>query len=249
MISIIKMPLLQDNYSYGVLDNKDFIVIDPANSIKILEYIEKNNLLLKAILITHHHADHTDGIEGLLNKNKVPVYSPNKEIKYTNKIIHDKEIINLGFISLEVIATPGHTLDHVVLHDKKNDILFSGDTLFRLGCGRIFEGTNKEMFASLQKIKALNNKTTVYCGHEYTKANLNFLLSIFTKNKSLLAEKERIDLQIRKTGTSVPFNLGEEKQVNPFLNPDLHYLREFKSNKNLSNFKLFSYLRDLKNSF
>jgi len=249
MISIIKIPQLKDNYSYAITKNKEVIIIDPAESISILKYIQYNQFSLKAILLTHHHADHTTGVEGILNQIKVPVYSPNKEIKYTTKIVKDQDIINLDFIKIKVIATPGHTMDHVIFYSKENNVLFSGDTIFRLGCGRVFEGTYEQMFSSLQKINALNNITNVYCGHEYTNTNLNFLLSIFPKNKNFLAEKKKINLQLKETGSSIPFNLGKEKRLNPFLAPNSDYFKEFKNENNLSDFMLFSYLRDLKNNF
>jgi len=249
MISIINIPQLQDNYSYAISNNKEVIIIDPADSVSILKYVGKNQLLLKAILLTHHHTDHTAGVEGILNKIEVPVYSPNKKIKYTTIIINDRDTIDLNFIKIEVIATPGHTIDHVVFYSKENNLLFSGDTLFRLGCGRVFEGTYEQMFISLQKIYALDNKTIVYCGHEYTNTNLDFLLSNFPQNKNLLIEKKKIDQQIKETGSSIPFNLGKEKQLNPFLAPDSNYFAEFKIKNDSSTFEIFSHLRDLKNNF
>ena len=249
MISIINISQLKDNYSYAILNNKDVIIIDPADSVSILRYISNNQLSLKAILLTHHHTDHTAGVEGILNKIKVPVYSPNKKIKYTTIIVKDQDTIDLNFIKIEVIGTPGHTMDHVVFYNKENNILFSGDTLFRLGCGRVFEGTYEQMFISLQKIYTLDNKTIVYCGHEYTNANLNFLLSNFPQNENLLAEKKKIDQQLIETGSSIPFNLGKEKQLNPFLAPDSDYFVELKIKNNSSAFEVFSHLRDLKNNF
>ena len=249
MISIINIPQLKDNYAYAILKNKEVIIIDPADYKSILTFINDNQLSLKAILLTHHHIDHTAGVEGILNKIEVPIYSPNKKIKFTTIVVKDQDTIDLDFIKIEVIATPGHTMDHVVFYSKENTILFSGDTLFRLGCGKIFEGTYEQMFTSLQKIYRLDSRTIVYCGHEYTNTNLNFLLSIFPQNKNLLIEKKKIDIQLRETGKSIPFNLGKEKQLNPFLAPDSDYLYEFKNKNNLSNFELFSYLRDLKNNF
>ena len=249
MVSVLNICQLKDNYCYMIKANNEVIIIDPADSISILKYIDNNQLLLKAILLTHHHADHTAGVEGILNKIQVPVYSPNKKIKYTSKLVKGLDIIDLNFLEMKVIATPGHTIDHVSYHSKINNILFSGDALFRLGCGRIFEGTYKQMFSSLQKIYDLDNATNVYCGHEYTNNNLKFLLSIFPQNDNLLAEHIKIKIQLQETSSSVPFNLGNEKRINPFLAPNSDYLYEFKKDKNLTNFELFCYLRDLKNKF
>ena len=109
--------------------------------------------------ITHHHDDHTKGVVDILQKYSIPVYSSNSNIKGTTNIVKDGSIINLSFINIDVISTPGHTLDHVIFYNKDNNILFSGDTLFRLGCGRVFEGTNYQMYESLQKIFSLDDKT------------------------------------------------------------------------------------------
>ena len=249
MIRIISIPQLKDNFSYAILKNKKVIIIDPAESISVLKYIESESLTLKAILLTHHHTDHTAGVKDILNEIKVPVYSPNKEIECTTKIVEDKDILEINSIKIEVISTPGHTIDHVVFYIKQNNILFSGDTLFRLGCGRVFEGTKKQMFNSLQKIYALDNRTIVYCGHEYTNNNLNFLLKIFPENRDLFTEKKKIDLQLQETNCSVPFSLEKEKLLNPFLAPNSDYLDKFKESHNLTDFELFSHLRDLKNNF
>ena len=247
MISIINIPQLQDNYSYIILSQNQVIVIDPADSKSILKYIYENKFSLKAILLTHHHTDHTAGVEGIINKIKVPVYSPNKEIKNTSKLIKDQDIIDLNFIKFKVIETPGHTKDHVIFYSSEKNILFSGDTLFRLGCGRVFEGSYEEMYTSLKKIYTLDNKTSVYCGHEYTLNNLKFLLSIFPKNKDLLFESSKITQQIKETGSSIPFNLGREKHINPFLGAESLDINQYKNQHNLSNFDIFTNLRDLKN--
>ena len=249
MISVINIPQLKDNYSYAIIKNKEVIIIDPAEATSILKYINENKLILKAILLTHHHKDHTAGVEDIVNKLSVDVYSPSKKIKYTTVALKDQEKLNLNYINIKVIATPGHTMDHLIFYIKKENILFSGDTLFRLGCGRVFEGTYKDMFESLKKINSLSDNTNVYCGHEYTNTNLNFLLSIFPQSKKLLKERDNINLQIQNTGSSIPFNLGKERKLNPFLTSKLDFLNKFKDQKNLSDFALFSYLRDLKNKY
>ena len=247
MISVDQISQLKDNYCYSVIEKKNIIIIDPAEPEIILKYIKKNKFKLKAIFLTHHHSDHTAGVEKIVNNISVPVYSPNKKIKYTSKILKDLDIIDLGFIKFEIFATPGHTMDHIVLYNKKNNILFSGDTLFRLGCGRVFEGTYSQMFSSMMKISSLDDKTNVYCGHEYTKNNLKFLLSIFPENQNLLKEKTMIYNQIEVTNNTMPFNLGKEKDLNPFLNPESDNFLSFRRKKDLSGFGLFTHLRDLKN--
>ena len=251
LISILTIPQLKDNYSFIIKekDNNKAIIIDPAESHSIIKCIKKNGLHIKAILLTHHHNDHTAGVKDILNYTSVNVYSPNKEIYGTTKIVNDGDLINLDFMKLKVIATPGHTNDHVVFYDSDSKILFSGDSLFRLGCGRVFEGTNKQMFSSINKINDLDNDTMVYCGHEYTLSNLRFLQSIFPLHPEFKSLKKKINLQIFNTSTSIPFNLGEEKALNPFLSNKSPHYRKFKKDNNFTDIQMFTYLRDLKNNF
>ena len=248
-IKVISIPQLKDNYSYAIIKDNQIIIIDPADSNSIIRFIKKKKLKLNSILLTHHHHDHTAGIEGILNYQSVNVYSPNSKIKGTTKIIRGGDKLDLDIIEMLIIKTPGHTLDHIVYYNNLHHILFSGDTLFRLGCGRIFEGNYKQMYNSLNKIKDLDNQTTVYCGHEYTQANLSFLISVFPNYKDLLNEKENINKQIFNTKSSIPFNLGFEKEWNPFLSTESNYYKCFKNSRNFSNREMFSYLRDLKNNF
>ena len=248
-IPIISLPQLKDNYSYLVLKNKKVIIVDPAESTEIIQYIKSNQLNLIAILLTHHHLDHTAGVKKILENFSTPVYSSDHNITHTTNVVKNGDLIDLDFIELEVIKAPGHTLDHIVFYSKTNHMLFSGDALFRLGCGRVFEGTYKQMFQTLKKINLLDNKTMVYCGHEYTYSNLDFLISIFPNHKDLISERKKIDNQLAKTGQSIPFNLGEEKAINPFLSTESEIYRIFKNENNFSDIEMFSYLRDLKNKF
>ena len=146
---------LSDNYCYIAYSSKTkkALVVDPAQEEPIINYIKKNNLEPLAILITHHHHDHTSGIRGLTNHYKIEVYSSNKDIDGSSIILKDKEKINFGFIDFEILSTPGHTLDHIVYYSQNKKILFSGDTLFHYGCGRVFEGTYQQMLNSLNKLK------------------------------------------------------------------------------------------------
>lgn len=242
---------LYDNYSYIISSkkNKKALVVDPAESKPIIDFIKKKNLSLEALLITHNHADHTSGIKDLINFQKVDVYSPNFKINETTKIIRDKETINFQFIEFEVIATPGHTIDHVVYYSKKNNILFSGDTLFSLGCGRVFEGTYEQMFMSLQTINDLPDQTSVYCGHEYTHQNYKFLNSIFLNYKALDNYKIKIDERLKTEKRTIPFSLANEKIINPFLCSKVIAYDKFMQINNLSGLSFFTHIRNLKNNF
>ena len=251
VINIEVIPQLRDNYSYILhsLENNFAVILDPAESESIIHFIKKNNLSIEAILITHHHNDHTAGIIDLLNYKLVPVYSPNINIKGTTKVVYENKKINLSFLEFSVLKTPGHTLDHIIFYEHNNNLLFSGDTLFRLGCGRVFEGTYDQMIDSLKKIEKLDDSTQVYCGHEYTLRNLEFLQSLFHNNKSLDDCKKKIINQISKTKRSVPFLLGEEKKLNPFLSSKSSFYVKFMQNKGLNSSTFFKFIRDLKNDF
>ena len=150
---------LKDNYSF-VLHNDTLksCVIDPADSNPILNFALENNLTIEDIFITHHHKDHTSGVKGILNAfPEVNIHSPSAQIENTRFVLRDGDEVNSCLNTFRIIKTPGHTLDHIIYYDENNGVLFCGDTLFRLGCGRVFEGTLNEMFNSLQKINKLDN--------------------------------------------------------------------------------------------
>lgn len=219
-VDIIPIPALKDNYIWTIVnrDKKLAACIDPGEARPVLEYLELHDLQLDAILITHHHWDHTNGVNKLLQKYTVPVYGPAKEpIPAMTAALTEGDHVNLKAfdMQLEVIDIPGHTLGHIAYYG--HGYLFAGDTLFAAGCGRIFEGTAKQMYASLQKLAALPAETQLYCGHEYTEANLRFAKIIEPDNHAIL---ERIDevQEIRRRGqASLPCSLATELQTNPFL--------------------------------
>ena len=245
------IPQLKDNYSYIVYSNvnKSAVIIDPADAEPIIKFIKDKDIVLSGILITHHHSDHTSGINDLFKFQPTAIYSPNQNINKTSKIIKERDLIKFDFIEFEVIATSGHTLDHVIYFSKQNNLLFSGDTLFRFGCGRIFEGTYDEMKKSLNKIEKLDDSINVYCGHEYTMHNLKFLKEIFYNDKIFdKAEQDILD-QIKQTKSSMPFNLGDEKKINPFLSLKSLIYKNFMKKKGFDNIKMFKYLRDLRNNY
>ena len=245
------IPQLKDNYSYLVYSGvkKSAVVIDPANAEPIIKFIKDKDIFISGILITHHHSDHTSGIDDLLKFQSTEIYSPDQNINKTTKIIKEDDLIKFDFIEFEVIATSGHTLDHIVYCNKQNNLLFSGDALFRFGCGRIFEGTYDEMKKSLNKIEKLEDSMNVYCGHEYTIHNLKFLKEIFHNDKMLDKAEQDILKQIKETKSSMPFNLGNEKKLNPFLSLKSPTYKNFMEKKGFDNVKMFKYLRDLRNNY
>jgi hydroxyacylglutathione hydrolase len=223
MIKIEAITAFNDNYIWCLFDDvtRQALVVDPGDADVVIRMLDNNKLQLAGIMITHHHFDHTGGIDGLLALNNVPVYGPISD--QTQQITHplaDGATLNLLDLRFEVLTVPGHTLDHIAYfcpHPADQPLLFSGDTLFAGGCGRIFEGTAAMMLASLNKLAALPTSTKIYCAHEYTIANLNFAAVVEPDNEAL---QERIlhDQALRnKNLPTVPSSLANELRTNPFL--------------------------------
>ena len=242
---------LKDNYSFVLYnDTLKSCVIDPADSNPILNFALENNLTIEDIFITHHHKDHTSGVKGILNAfPKVNIHSPSAQIENTRFVLRDGDEINSCLNTFRIIKTPGHTLDHIIYYDENNGVLFCGDTLFRLGCGRVFEGTLNEMFNSLKKINELGKNTIIYCGHEYTISNLNFLEKTLKKESAYLTVRNKINDDLNNKGKSVPFLLEDEKQYNLFLNQNSKLGTIIKKELGFTDFELFAYLRKAKDSF
>lgn len=193
-------------------------VVDPGDAAPVLEYLGREKLALCAILATHHHPDHVGGVAELLRTYDVPVYGPRGEpiATLTHPVSEGDEVTvpQLG-VSFSVLDIPGHTRAHIAYYGA--GALFCGDTLFACGCGRVFEGTPEQMYASLEKLLALPDETNVYCGHEYTLANIGFARAVEPANAALEA-RERRDRATRDAGRpTLPSTLGEEKATNPFL--------------------------------
>ena len=234
------IPCLQDNYSYIVIDpkNKSTCVIDPSESEPIINFLEKNNLKLDYILNTHHHYDHVGGNSELKKyyKAKIVGYvSDHKRIPEIDILLKNKEIWKYKNFEAKIIHIPGHTTGHICFYFYKDKIAFTGDTLFSLGCGRIFEGTYSQMFNSLNKLKELPLDTKIYCGHEYTLQNSKFCLLNDPNNKNLKIKITEIKKKLSNNLPTVPSTIKEELECNIFL----------RSN----NLKAFSKLRDLKDNF
>ena len=231
---------LQDNYSYLIIDeiNKNACVVDPGESTPIINFIERNNINLKYILNTHHHYDHVGGNEELKKKykSKVVAFKNDKDrIPEIDILVEDNQIWKEDNFEVKVFHIPGHTSGHIAFHFFKEKKIFTGDTLFSLGCGRIFEGTYEQMFSSLNKIKNLPKETEIYFGHEYTLQNSNFCITHDSENLKLQAKIKEIKKKIRNGQPTVPSILEDEINCNIFLNA--------------KNIEAFSKLRDLKNNF
>ena len=217
-MEIVPVNAFKDNYVWTLRNSSDAAVVDPGDARPVLDYLSREKLRLCAILATHHHPDHTGGIAELVARQRVPVFGPrNEPIPSLTQPVSEGdrvEIPELG-VTFSVLDIPGHTRAHVAYYGA--GALFCGDTLFACGCGRLFEGTADQMYTSLGKLAALPDDTKVYCGHEYTLANIGFAKAVEPDNRSLAAREAR-DRKLRDAGRpTLPSTLGEEKATNPFL--------------------------------
>jgi hydroxyacylglutathione hydrolase len=214
------LPLLTDNYAYVLEKQGKAAVIDPGEAAPVLAFLRQTNLRLTDILCTHHHGDHIGGVAELKGATGALVTGPDKEqarISGMDRLVKDGDRVEVLGETFEAIETPGHTRGHVCYYAPGLKALFSGDTLFSLGCGRLFEGTAAEMWASLQKLAALPGDTLVYCGHEYTLANGRFCLSHEPDNKALIARMAEIEALRAAGKPTLPVSLASEKASNIFL--------------------------------
>jgi len=237
-IQIIKC--LQDNYSYLIIDetNLNACVVDPSESKPIIDFVEQNRINLKYILNTHHHFDHVGGnieIKKKYNSCVIGFRDDKDRIPEIDILVDDQEVWKKDNFEAKIYHTPGHTSGHIAFHFFKEKKIFTGDTLFSLGCGRIFEGTYEQMFNSLKKIKVLPKDTEIYCGHEYTLQNSHFCIANDSNNLQLKNKITKIKEKLEKGLPTVPTVLEDEIQCNIFLKA--------------KDVQAFSKLRDLKDNF
>jgi hydroxyacylglutathione hydrolase len=218
MLEIVPLPAFQDNYIWTLRNGGNAAVVDPGEARPVQDYLAKEGLALVAILATHHHPDHVGGIAELVAQHKVPVFGPKGEPipALTHPVGQGDSAVIPGLdASFTVLDIPGHTRAHVAYYGLGS--LFCGDTLFACGCGRVFEGTAAQMLDSLSKLAALPDETRVYCGHEYTLANIRFARAVDPGNAELAAREQRAQ-RLRDAGRpTLPSTLGEERATNPFL--------------------------------
>ena len=224
MLEVYQFPCLMDNYGYLIHEPKEnkTAAVDTPDPDKIMEALEHKGWQLDYIFNTHHHFDHTGGNTELKEKTGCQIIGPKAEadkIPDLDKAIGEKDRVKFGAQEAQIFEVPGHTLGHIAYYFAESQIIFVGDTLFVLGCGRLFEGTPLQMWASLQKLMALPDNTTIYCAHEYTQANAQFALSVEPKNQALVERAAEIDTLRAAGKPTVPTTLKQEKETNPFLRP------------------------------
>ena len=230
MTTIIPIPAFADNYIWLLRDGPHAAVVDPGEARPVLDYLEREGLSLAAVLATHHHNDHVGGIEDLLAAYPAPVFGPAHEtIPRIAHALEDGAVVSLpGMpVRLRVIDIPGHTAGHIAYFGDVGGepSLFCGDTLFAAGCGRIFEGTPAEMWASLCTLAALPGGTHVYCGHEYTLANLRFALAVEPENQALWERQAQAQAMRERGLPTLPSTIALEHATNPFLRAGLAHVR------------------------
>lgn len=237
------IPVLSDNYIFLIETDTYFICIDPAESEPVIDFC--NQKPVKKVLITHHHHDHIGGIQELKNKFNCDVYAPEYDKHRINHVDHwlkDNDQVKIDNLTFHVSHTPGHTLGHIVYYCPELSSLFCGDTLFRMGCGRLFEGTYEQMYNSLEIIKGLPKDTKIYCAHEYTETNLKFCHHHNLITQALKNEEDNI-LKLRQNNLpTIPSTLDIELNTNPFLSPQIHY-------PDLRPIEAFKTIRDHRNNW
>ena len=249
--NIYLFPQLDDNYGFLIKNPhaKEGILVDPSDLKMCLKILELNDCKATHILLTHHHDDHIAAVQDLKNKFQSIVvgYENDKKIPEPDLKVKDEEIFEIHQNKFKVIHTPGHTLQHINYFMPDCNIFFSGDTLFSIGCGRMFEGTAEVFWESLSKIKQLPEDTTIYCGHEYTLSNVKFALSINPHNPDLQKYANWVKHQEEEHRPTLPTKLFDQLKCNPFLQCDHeHFQKLYKSTDPI---EVFRQMRKAKDNF
>ncbi len=254
MLEIIQLAVLQDNYIYLLHEAEQNItaVIDPAESEPVLKTLQDNSWSLDYILNTHHHNDHVGANLQLKSATHCKVIGAQQDqhrIPGIDIPVAHGQHLELGNEGFEVIETPGHTLGHICFYFPDSSALFCGDTLFSMGCGRLFEGTAEQMWNSLQLIKALPESTRIYCAHEYTQANGKFSASLEADNPALQRRLIEVEHLRQNNRPTIPTTLSQELSTNPFLREQCLPIQQAVNKEGASDVEVFAEIRRLKDIF
>ena len=248
------IPAFDDNYIWLLHNGQNAVVIDPGDAVPVIEALQDLKLTLSAILITHHHGDHINGVNALLKQSSalapITVYAPQYEqFDFAHIKLAECDVVNLPQLGLnfKVMWLPGHTLGHIAYVNEAQ--LFCGDVLFGAGCGRLFEGTAAQLLHSLQRIKKLSPATQVFCTHEYTAKNIDFALTLDPDNKYLIERKQEVKLLRAQHKPSLPSNLDLELKTNPFLRCNQASIFANSKAENNNELTVFTAIRSLRNHF
>ncbi|WP_413291310.1 hydroxyacylglutathione hydrolase [Bdellovibrio sp. HCB337] len=222
MLKVFLIPILKDNYVFVAanLKTKECVIVDPGQAAPVKNLILKEQLRPRAILLTHHHWDHIGGVQELKKSFDVRIYAPEKEqksIDFADQYLSDGDAVREAGFNFKTLDLSGHTYGHIGYWEEKQNWLFSGDVLFSMGCGRIFDGSIEDHYRSLLKIKNLPPETWVYCTHEYTELNLGFCQKKFPQDQELQSFAEQVRSLRQNNEPTVPFQLKQELALNPFL--------------------------------
>lgn len=253
-LEVFQIPALKDNYVYILRDLIDqiTIVVDPLEDCLVLDFLEQHSWKLDYILNTHHHWDHVGGNRELKRKTNCKIIGSKDDQSRIPEIdlrLSNNESFKLGSLEFRAIATPGHTIGHMVYWMDRENALFCGDTLFSLSCGRLFEGTAEQMWSSLKILRNLPDATNVFCAHEYTQNNFEFAKQFEVDNQELVQKGAWIQERRSRSLPTVPFDLGLEKQINPFLRADQEPLKQAIGLVGTKSAVVFAKLRKLKDDF
>ena len=245
---------LKDNYGVLLhdLESGATASIDAPEAAPIEAALKATGWKLTDILVTHHHGDHTGGIVALKEKYKCRVVAPAAEasaIPAVDETVREGDKVGVGKLSGSVIETPGHTNGHIAYWFHADKLAFVGDTLFSIGCGRVIEGTPEMMWNSLKKLRDLPNDSEIYCGHEYTLANIKFARTVEPDNAALAAREAQAHKQVNDGEPTIPVTIGEEKRANPFLRADLPEVAAAVGLAGKSPAQVFADIRARKNKF
>lgn len=254
MLEIVQIPVLSDNYIYVLHDPEtgQTAVVDPALAEPVMKAVNEKGWQLHYIFNTHHHGDHVGGNLELKRQTGCKIiaskYDQQRIPGIDITVTHGQQIA-LGTEMLDVIATPGHTSGHIVYYCQNSQALFCGDTLFSMGCGRLFEGSAEQMWHSLQLIKALPESTQIYCAHEYTKQNGNFALTIEAGNPELLRRLAEVNMLTAHSKPTIPTTLSQELATNPFLREQCAPIQQSLKMVGQAPVEVFAKIRQLKDNF
>ena len=216
MMNIYPIKALSDNYIWVIEKGKEAVVVDPGEAEGVLDLLEQNQLSLEAILLTHDHHDHTDGVNAIIEKfPDTPVYGPVETKALADHVVQEGDAFELLGHDFQVFKTAGHSSEHISFITE--DTLFCGDALFSAGCGRVFTGDYQAQYEALQKFKKLADRVEVFCGHEYTQKNLRFACSIEPSNKVLSDALNQVNKLREEDRPTLPTTIGKEKAINLFL--------------------------------
>ena len=253
-MEITPIPCLNDNYAYIINNNKSKIVavVDPSESLPIISFLNRKKLKLNYILNTHHHFDHIGGnieLKKLYNAKVIGFYGDKHRIPGIDITLKNNDKWKFGNSLIKILHIPGHTAGHICFFFEKEKLVFTGDTLFSLGCGKIFEGDHEQMLTSLNKIKKLPKDTKIYCGHEYTYRNAEFCMKYDPDNISLQKKFEEIKRLRSENLPTIPSSLDDEIKSNIFLRCDQKDLKIKLNMVNREDLEVFKKIRDLKDTF